>query len=409
MSEFMPDAELVMVLEDGEGYGSVANNLTTTADGYVLDARQGKVLDDKKLDKTAVANNLTTIGEGRALDARQGKWLNENKVGFSDIANDLVTSDVNKVLSSAQGVALNNLKLDKTATAADASKLGGKLPEEYMSATGTAADASKLGGKPPEYYLQPRNLLDNSDFRNPVNQRGNTGYTGAVQTIDRWFFNISEGTLTINNSYITITALLYQRFVKSLLKEGTVYTICGQTNDENIHCQTFTFGASYGDVHGQKFGYEYKSGQEFSAIYLKEGSWRWVALYEGSYTDETLPPYVPKGYAAELLECQRYFFPLDRGCICFGSVNKWGSTFYGTIYTPVSMRTKPSISTTSNNYSLTNNGTQVDLTSTLTVQQMNGNNVQIMMDVTNKGMGAAMVTKLWITADQASAYLSADL
>ena len=33
----------------------------------------------------------------------------------------------------------------------------------------------------------------------------------------------------------------------------------------------------------------------------------WAALYEGSYTAETLPPYVPNGYAAELAECQRYF------------------------------------------------------------------------------------------------------
>lgn len=33
----------------------------------------------------------------------------------------------------------------------------------------------------------------------------------------------------------------------------------------------------------------------------------WSALYEGSYTADTLPPYVPKGYAAEMMECQRYY------------------------------------------------------------------------------------------------------
>ena len=32
-----------------------------------------------------------------------------------------------------------------------------------------------------------------------------------------------------------------------------------------------------------------------------------VALYEGSYTADTLPPYVPKGYAAELAQCKRYY------------------------------------------------------------------------------------------------------
>ena len=33
----------------------------------------------------------------------------------------------------------------------------------------------------------------------------------------------------------------------------------------------------------------------------------WAALYEGSYTADTLPAYQPKGYAAELAECQRYY------------------------------------------------------------------------------------------------------
>ena len=51
-----------------------------------------------------------------------------------------------------------------------------------------SADSAKLGGKAPEYYLQPRNLLDNSDFRNPVNQRGAKSYSVSGYTIDRWFF-----------------------------------------------------------------------------------------------------------------------------------------------------------------------------------------------------------------------------
>lgn len=106
MSEFVTtDAELTLSLDE-QAVGSIANNLTTTDEGYALDARQGKVLNDKKLDIAKVANNLTTIEEGWALDARQGKWLNENKVGFSDIANDLTTSSVSKVLSAAQGKVL---------------------------------------------------------------------------------------------------------------------------------------------------------------------------------------------------------------------------------------------------------------------------------------------------------------
>lgn len=108
MSNFVEnDAELTLSLE-GSATGATANNLTTTVEGYALDARQGYALDIKKLDKSNVANNLTTIEEGKALDARQGKWLDENKVGYSAIANDLQTDDVKKVLSAAQGKVLKD-------------------------------------------------------------------------------------------------------------------------------------------------------------------------------------------------------------------------------------------------------------------------------------------------------------
>ena len=59
---------------------SVKNNLVTTEAGHVLDARQGKVLDEKKLNIADVANDLTTTEEGKALDARQGYVLDEKKV-----------------------------------------------------------------------------------------------------------------------------------------------------------------------------------------------------------------------------------------------------------------------------------------------------------------------------------------
>lgn len=59
-------------------FRSVANNLTTTSAGAsVLDAYQGKVLEDKKLNKTDVINNLLATVAGKALDATQGKILGD--------------------------------------------------------------------------------------------------------------------------------------------------------------------------------------------------------------------------------------------------------------------------------------------------------------------------------------------
>ena len=54
--------------------------MTTTAEGYVLDARQGKTLNDKFSNYVPTANiknNLTTTDSDYVLDARQGKALND--------------------------------------------------------------------------------------------------------------------------------------------------------------------------------------------------------------------------------------------------------------------------------------------------------------------------------------------
>lgn len=132
------DAELTLALE-GQAVGSIANNLTTTVEGYALDARQGYALDQKKLDIQKVANNLNTTEEGWALDARRGKYLNETKVGYTDIVNDLVTDEVSKPLSAAQGKALK-ANVDEVATAAQTAqttadgKVGAKAVTAALSA-----------------------------------------------------------------------------------------------------------------------------------------------------------------------------------------------------------------------------------------------------------------------------------
>ena len=89
-------------------FQGVSNALTQTSAGYVLDARQGKALNDKKLDKTAVANNLTTTAAGYALDARQGKALNDAKLNKTSVVNNLTATAAGYALDARQGKALND-------------------------------------------------------------------------------------------------------------------------------------------------------------------------------------------------------------------------------------------------------------------------------------------------------------
>lgn len=168
----------------------------------------------------------------------------------------------------------------------------------------------------------PRNLLDNSDFTNPVNQRGAASYNANSYGIDRWRSLTGPATLTVNEGYITIAAngdtqaRFRQQLLPGMLKSGKIYTIAIKTADGNIICAKGTVGDMETVAQANAdFGYiglfnNTANGDTTFQIYLNVGASAdivWAALYEGEYTIETLPEYQPKGYAVELLECQRYF------------------------------------------------------------------------------------------------------
>ena len=160
----------------------------------------------------------------------------------------------------------------------------------------------------------PRNLLDNSNFRNPMNQRARTIYTGTggkVYTIDRWL-TWSTNTISIVNGGISVgansvggTGHLQQYLPLSHIDVNKVYTAAFENVDGNIHCVSGKFSDGFGDVAANNV-YCYV-GTDVAIFQLHTGIYKWAALYEGEYTAGTLPEYQPKGYAEEWLECRRYY------------------------------------------------------------------------------------------------------
>ena len=148
----------------------------------------------------------------------------------------------------------------------------------------------------------PRNLLDNSDFRNPVNQRGASSYTGNVYTIDRWALwwdGTTNGKLTINDDGITVTQWLFQNLEN--VDPDKEYTFAVSTaNGLHVVSGKPSESATDGVISIVVNGY-------VQVNIHNDGKLYWAALYEGAYTADTLPPYVPKGYGAELTECRRYY------------------------------------------------------------------------------------------------------
>lgn len=173
------------------------------------------------------------------------------------------------------------------------------------------------------------NLLDNSYFRNPVNQRGATSYSAAGYTIDRWYFYnpYGDGTVTINNGYISLTGgsgavSLSCRFPKGFLDANKTYTARICDNLGNINPTSLIFYDSF-----DAFEISAGAGETKNLV--------WAALYEGAYTADTLPAYQPKGYAAELAECQWHYRPMPYPVIPCGN-NPAGTQVYG--FLPFRMR-----------------------------------------------------------------------
>lgn len=228
--------------------------------------------------------------------------------------------------------------------------------------------------------VAPRNLLDNSDFTNPVNQRNgyyavsgatyysNTGLTTAVSTltanttatyvnttygtvtinsttyyvsyadmvkgyvgsgytIDRWRMTNANTTLSINNESITLTNTVADSsgYLLQILENPSKYlgktlTLAAESNNK-LFCVSVVLPTAFPTAN-TLYAVLYDDGKTIGSILLGENNvwirvwsnadedsrtFKWIALYEGEYTAETLPEYQPKGYGAELAECLYYF------------------------------------------------------------------------------------------------------
>lgn len=171
----------------------------------------------------------------------------------------------------------------------------------------------------------PRNLLDNSDFRNPVAQVGFDELHGTDRyVIDRWKRLYDIGTVTKMNDGIKISGGTTECYINQKIDlrglVGKTLTMAVQSNDEdwklcgsvvlqeNTDAQVFAAeNGLYLMTNGGGFTIRVIAGHEYTI--------KWVALYEGEYTIDTLPEYQPKGYGAELAECQRYFQRISNPCL----------------------------------------------------------------------------------------------
>lgn len=228
------------------------------------------------------------------------------------------------------------------------------------------------------------NLLDNSNFAEPVNQRDASSYTTAgAYGIDRWFIG-SGGTMTVNNSSVSITGTAKQRILNA--KQNGTYTLAVQTASGTVQILT---------THG------WDSSASCYYVEIPAGEYTWAALYEGVYTTENLPPYMPKGFAVEYAECQRYFVsPVGRFTPIVLTAT---TTARMTIITAAPMRKVPTATLLNGDNIILNNGSGKVLSVTgVAVDSMEGNHVYLSLTCSEGpqyAAGSTFVTSISLSAD----------
>lgn len=209
------------------------------------------------------------------------------------------------------------------------------------------------------------NLLDNWDFRAPINQRGVTTHWAAKQYgLDRWILDI--GTCIVGSGGITLNSVLAQRMealgatwplngrvmtVSIMLADGTIQS--GQLVPSGTQTVTAQIG-------GITVGM-YNEAQSWKVLNLNtNGVTITIAAVKLELgTVGTLAQDPPMDYGAELLRCLRYALAYDtiervRACVC--------STNYIDFHvaTPVPLRIVPSIEQNAMKIIPLNGGTAVD-------------------------------------------------
>lgn len=193
------------------------------------------------------------------------------------------------------------------------------------------------------------NLLDNSDFTQTVNQRGNDTYTttGAAFTIDRWILGIGSISVTSSGLICQGTNISSNWIMqRTIYPFGKVYTLSVKIAGLGIFALTGTASATTPLTSDTPFGgliIQENMGRLCAWVVFSKTNIQveWVKLEEGPIAT----PYIPKGYSAELLECQRYLQYHSVGCH-FYLPYVGGSQWYANLPYPTEMRIIPTLTFT---------------------------------------------------------------
>lgn len=288
------------------------------------------------------------------------------------------------------------------------------------------------------YYSNP-NLLDNWYFGNPVNQRGQTEYTGLRYTIDRWRSWTDVFSLNVVDNGIKISEAIYQYFEPAvyrnlwgkhlttsiLFADGTLFSrsFVANSNDwftlnVNSHgINSVTFGINSTDftnLNNNFFRIMVSASGTLSdailAVKLELGSQQTLAHQDadGNWVLNEIP-----NYGEQLRRCQRYFVNFNPNKVAYFimplAIASDAYHAYSTVILPVTMRAQPSVSFGGNIF-LSQIGDNIVTSIAVSADTFTGNSIQLRYDVGGGSLTANSLYRAQGGSDPTSyIWLSADL
>jgi hypothetical protein len=307
------------------------------------------------LDPASHSDKLSTVGDGKDVTVTFTPAENLQHIGSGDKLSTLF-GKIKTWLVSLGTAAFRNVGTGANEVAAGVHPHGNLSSDgKYGSAanlmigTGAAGAAEVKTAQQSADILKfcNKNILHNWDFRNPVNQRGQSSYATNGYTIDGWRTNADSVTLTVNAASITVAFAVdnfrFYHLVEYIDPAATytlsfdVETVTGEvyfTNNTRL-----VVGMNKVTLTGLTSAYYFGIyGKAGSSITLKRAK-----LELGAVSTLAYDP--PADYGEQLALCQRYclLMATQRG-VRMRSYSP--NTVFFTIPTPASMRADPSITGT---------------------------------------------------------------
>ncbi len=221
--------------------------------------------------------------------------------------------------------------------------------------------------------LSNKNLLVNWDFRDPVNQKGQTSYTGANQyAIDRWQImgNGHQVDVTSQGLKISLTAEAAGADTKGLIQTIDAKNMAGKTVTASLNAElgtgTFNYRLRYTDSSGTYIdqlgavmiadGFNSVSGIvpartekiEFQIRNTDTGAGNYIFVKAAKLElgpVSTLQNDPPQDYGEELRKCQRYQWVTPYRSEWIRAAKVVSGSIYFEVATPATFRANPTINT----------------------------------------------------------------